>query len=280
MAQRTTQSWTSGPHFFVTRDADAGGLVDLDGGFMLQDVAPPPDAIGNGGCTGLQCQIVNCADGGANATKITGKVYDPASLNPLYDVLVAIPAGPVPAIPTGVPRPAGVCGGITLPPVLAYTNTAVDGSFTLTGVPSGNNIPLLIQSGQWQRVVNVNIPQCATTNVSNNCGNGNTACLTRLPRTQAEGHIPHIAVATGSCDPEECMLYRIGVDQSEFTDENGTGRINVFRNNGASLASPNANHDASYLLGFTCNNGKCPPPSPATGCSGTNITNGGLPAMR
>jgi pyruvate dehydrogenase E2 component (dihydrolipoyllysine-residue acetyltransferase) len=29
MAERTTQSWTSVPHFFLVRDVDAGGLVDL-----------------------------------------------------------------------------------------------------------------------------------------------------------------------------------------------------------------------------------------------------------
>ena len=254
---------------------DAAGLVPIDGGFTLQDVAPPLDAANNA-CQGIQCQVVNCADGGAGATKITGKVYDPASLNGLYNVLVAIPAGNVPTPPTGVPRPAGACGGVSLPAVVTYTNTAYDGTFTLTGVPAGNNIPVLIQSGQWQRVVYVNVPQCTTTNISANCGNGNTACLTRLPRTQAEGNIPKIAIATGSCDPMECLLYRIGVDSSEFTDENGTGRINVFRNNGASLGGSNANHDLSYLLGFTCPGGKCPSSSPAAGCSGTNITNGGF----
>ncbi|MGK4455752.1 hypothetical protein, partial [Klebsiella pneumoniae] len=80
---------------------------------------------------------------------------------------------------------------------------------------------------------------------------GSAACLTRLPRTHAEGNIPKIAVATGSCDPEECMLYRIGLDASEFTDENGAGRVHFFRNNGSTLPG-GANHDLSYLLGFTC----------------------------
>ena len=27
MAERTTQSWTTAPHFFVTREVDAGALV-------------------------------------------------------------------------------------------------------------------------------------------------------------------------------------------------------------------------------------------------------------
>lgn len=255
---------------------DAGpGLVPLDGGFTLADVTPPLDAVGVA-CQGLQCQVTACADGGAAGTKITGTVYDPASLNPLYNVLVAIPNGPVPLPPTGVPRPAGACGGVSLPPVITYTNTAYNGTFTLSGVPAGNNIPLLIQTGQWQRVVNINVTACTTQNVSTNCGNGNTACLTRLPRTQSEGNIPKIAVATGSCDAEECMLYRIGLAQSEFTDENGTGRVHVFRNNGSSLPAPAANHDLSYLLGFSCPNGKCPAGAPPSGCSGTNITNGGF----
>ncbi len=254
---------------------DAGGLVPFEGGFTLADATPPPDAIGTG-CVGLQCQVSVCADGGIGGTKLTGTVYDPASLNPLYNVLVAIPNGVVPVPPTGVPRPAGACGGVTLPPVITYTNTAYNGTFTLTGVPAGNNIPVLIQSGQWQRIINVNVTACTTQNISANCGSGNTACQTRLPRTKAEGHIPKIAIATGSCDAMECLLYRIGLDSTEFTDENGTGRVNLFRNNGSQLAAPNANHDVSYLLGFTCPNGKCPAATLPSGCSGTNITNGGF----
>ena len=249
---------------------DAGGLVPIDGGFTLQADAPPPDAIANG-CVGLQCQLAFCADGGVNGTKLTGKVYDPASLNPIYDAIVAVPNGAVPVPPTGVPRPAGACGGVTLPPVVTYTNTAYDGSFTLTGVPAGSNIPILIQSGQWQRIVNINVTACATTNISTGCNGlnnyaGTAGCLTRLPRTQAEGHIPKIAMGTGGLDAMECLLYRMGVSSNEFTDENGAGRVNVFTNGGATLAG-GANHDISYLLGFTCPNGaRCP------GTSGNSLT--------
>src|SRR6185312_1871446 len=93
--------------------------------------------------------------------------------------------------------------------------SGVDGTFTLTNVPVGANIPLVIQLGRWRRQVTIsNVVACQE--------NALDPDLTRLPRNKNEGHIPLMAFATGSVDALECVLRKIGVDQSEFTAPTGT----------------------------------------------------------
>jgi hypothetical protein len=105
---------------------------------------------------------------------------------------------------------------------LVGTRSAVDGTFTITNVPVGTNIPLVIQSGKWRRQLVVP----ATTACAN------TAFSTRMPKNQTEGDIPKFAIATGAADEVECVLRKVGVDDSEFTDPSGSGRINLYSGSG------------------------------------------------
>ena len=97
----------------------------------------------------------------------------------------------------------------------------MDGSFTLVNVPVGANIPLVAVSGRWRRQVVIPSTTACT----------NTPFSTRMPQNQSEGDIPKIAVATGSVDQVECVLRKVGIADSEFTDASGSGRVNLFSSN-------------------------------------------------
>ncbi len=114
---------------------------------------------------------------------------------------------------------------------LVSTVTAVDGTFTLTNVPVGASIPLVIQLGRWRRQVTIpSVPKCQTTPVAATltnmpqCSTTNPSC----PAGKARGDIPRMAFSTGVVDALECVMLKIGIDQSEFTIPSGTGRINLY----------------------------------------------------
>ncbi len=183
-------------------------------------------------CTGLCQQQVSCPAGGT--TSISGVVYAPNGTDPLPNVTVYVPNAAVDAFTPGVSCP--VVGTPPSGSPLVGTTTGVDGSFTITDVPVGTNIPLVIVSGRWRRQITVPMTtQCANTAV--------VADQTRFPRTKAEGDIPLFAVATGSVDSVECVLRKVGVADSEFTNPSGAGRIQIYQGSG----SPGARIDSTTL---------------------------------
>src|SRR4029077_13640971 len=128
------------------------------------------------------------------------------------------------------PFPSGVscdkCGTLTSGAPITTALTGPDGKFVLKNVPVSKDIPLVIQIGRWRRQVTIpNVPQCVDTPLP--------AELTRMPRNKHEGDIPHFAFSTGSADALECVLRKIGVEDSEFTTPSGTGRIHMYEQNGA-----------------------------------------------
>lgn len=211
--------------------ADAAGVSFVDGGVSI----PPTIEFEGGGtgdgntsCTLLQCQVHYCA-GNANGTTITGKVFDPAGNNPLYNAWVYIPLNPTAALP---PFAAGeqcsTCSGAANLNAVAVAQTAPDGTFTLTNVPDGTNIPIVVQMGKWRREIQLpTVTQCANNALSDG--------TLRLPQNQTDGlnghaDLPQIAFVSGSADPFECMLLKAGISPTEFGSStlNSNRRIHYY----------------------------------------------------
>ncbi|HXN31060.1 MAG TPA: carboxypeptidase-like regulatory domain-containing protein, partial [Polyangiaceae bacterium] len=185
-----------------------------------------PGTGSGGGCTGIACNVAMCP-GGATTT-LSGTVLDPAGVNPIYNALVYIPNAPLAPIPTGAS--CDVCGATASGSPIADALTDAAGHFSLTNVPTGTNIPLVIQVGKWRRQVTIPTVASCTDNPITDPN------LTRLPRTQAEGNIPLIALTTGGSDSLECLLRRIGIADSEFTTDAGSGRVHLYY--GGNLTGP------------------------------------------
>lgn len=165
----------------------------------------------------------HCSSRGLPRTTLTGTAFEPNGTLPLYRALVYAPTAPLADIPDGEAGPVCASGS---PVVTAVTDSR--GAFKLEGVPSGDNVPIVIQVGKWRRTITVpNVPECAVTALD--------PATTRLPRDRSEGHIPHIAIATGNSDNLECIAKDIGIADSEITTgPTSTGRVRLYTVNGSS----------------------------------------------
>jgi len=205
-------------------------------------------ASAQGTCTGLCLQQVSCPVG--STTSISGIVYAPNGIDPLPNVQIYVPNAAVPAFTPGVT--CDIAGAPQPGSPLVGTTSAVDGSFTIQNMPVGTNIPLVIVSGRWRRqLVIPSVTSCSNTALPSTPG-ASTAFV-RFPATQAEGDIPKIAIATGSVDAVECVLRKVGVYDSEFTDATGNGRINLFVGDGSTTSGgakiSNSTQAESALMG-------------------------------
>jgi hypothetical protein len=200
-------------------DCPGGAACGADG---TANVCP-----GTRPCVNLCPRQVKCPAGAT--TSVSGTVLAPTpprfgSPDPIYDAIVSIPNAPVQPFSKGVS--CDLCGAPVSGAPLVTAVTGPDGKFVLTNAPAGKDIPLVIQIGRWRRqVVIPRVEPCMDTPLP--------AELTRLPRNRREGDIPLTAIATGSADALECVLRKIGVDDAEFTDPSGPGRIHLYRSNGA-----------------------------------------------
>lgn len=169
-----------------------------------QDAAPvEPDATP---CVGLECFIPQCDDG--LTTTITGTVYAPNGTLPLPNATVLIPNAELAPFTEGVT--CDRCGAPLAGDPVASAQTNFMGQFTLVNVPAGNSIPLVVQLGKWRRTVTIPaVVPCQDNPLTDHD-------LTRLPRTQSEGHMPRIAVTLGGCDQVSCLLPKLGIAPSEF----------------------------------------------------------------
>ena len=190
------------------------GGISLDGG------------ASDAGCTGIACQRVYCPGGGT--TSLSGTVVSPrpGDPDPIYNAIVYVPNAPVAAFTEGVS--CDRCGATVSGDPIAVALTGVDGTFTLTDVPVTDNLPVVIQLGRWRRQIVVStVTACANTPL--------TTDQTRFPRNHTEGDIPKIALKTGDSDSPECVLRKMGIDDAEFTNPDGGGRIELYR---GALANP------------------------------------------
>jgi hypothetical protein len=166
-------------------------------------------------CTHLCLQQETCPNSGT--TSVSGTVYAPNGVDPLPGVTVYVPNAPVAPFTPGVSCES--CSASLSGSPLVSTVSATNGTFTLTNMPVGTNIPLVIQRGRWRRqFVLPTVTACTNTALSQ----------IRMPRTSIEGDIPLMAFATGSVDSFECLLRKVGIADSEFTDPTGTGRVRFY----------------------------------------------------
>lgn len=231
--------------------ANCGPVGDGCGGVISScGTCQAPDSCGGGGfaskcghvtdpnCTGLCQNQAQCTAG--SETRLTGTVYAPNGTEPLYNAVVYVPNKPIPPITAG---PSCVrCQDEDLGSPIAAAITGADGKFVLKNVPAGVSFPLVVKMGKWRRVVTIN-PVTACTNVNL------TVDQTRLPRSMTDAspgniqylNIPAMAMVTGNVDALECVLRKVGVADSEFTQPTGTGRIHMYRANGGLMGCTNYN---------------------------------------
>ncbi len=247
-----------GPTCVAPQSCGAGGKANVCGS--------------NVPCTGLCTEQVPCASG---STTLTGTVvagtpttFLPAGVtvgDPVPNVLVYIPNGTVTAFTPRASETAAqqcsTCGADVSGSPLVTTYTAYDGTFTLTNVPVGSNIPVVIQLGRWRRQFTVNITnQCGSNTVlavgATSNGNPLPSGYLVMPNKQSEGDIPLTAISTGNVDAMECVLLKMGVDHTEFTKNtaNPAGRIQMYKGNGSNVGNNTPNEAALMDTGGTFNN--------------------------
>jgi hypothetical protein len=167
-------------------------------------------------CSGIGCMVTNCASQGKPPTSVSGTVR-----TPLYNALVYVPTARLDPLVDG---PAAAACASGAPMVHAFTDVA--GRFKLDNVPTVPNLPLVIQVGKWRRETAIAaVNDCADLALPAND--------TRLPRNSGEGHLPRIAVTTGSVESLECVGRSVGISDSEYSLGTGTGRIHLYAGDGA-----------------------------------------------
>jgi hypothetical protein len=202
---------------------NSGILIDNDAGITK----PNTNVIGSGQCeeTSFSCEMPKCSNSDV-ATTLHGKVFDPAGKNPLYGVLVYIPAKPddIGSISRGLDKSCATCVQPAGKPISGAI-TGADGSFVIAKVPVGKKIPLVVQIGKWRRMTEIDVNnKCAENHITDKD-------LTRLPKHQSDGmkaSLPQIAMLVGDADRLQCLFPRMGIDAREFTPPTGSGAIHMY----------------------------------------------------
>jgi hypothetical protein len=208
----------------------SGGGLSLEGGGGGGAGGGGGTHTGTGCPSGLTCNV-SCS--GKTTTTLSGTVYDPAGRNALYNVAVYVPETPLTPLPKGVPTGSDACscGALFASGALTNTTTAVDGTFTLTNVPVGASVPLVIQVGKWRRLLHVSVTGCE----DNAQPDRSLTLPSSVLPSDTDDNMPDIAVSTGYADTLECLMTRVGLPASEYVAGSGTtGHVHIFSGGDAS----------------------------------------------
>jgi hypothetical protein len=201
----------------------SAGSAECGAGFTCSSDG---NCVGSGQCNGIACQVAACDQPGQNPTTITGTVYAPNGTLPLYGVDVYVPNDPPAAFGSGV-QCSRCSDGLSGDPIVqAQTDEA--GNFTLSNVPSGTSIPVVITIGKWRRQITIpTIMDCTSTAVD--------AADTTLPKSMSDMtpnttsvDIPMIAISTGNADALECLIRKLGIADKEIGTAGGAQHVQLF----------------------------------------------------
>ena len=160
---------------------------------------------GTPSCVGLQCSQVTCPNGGK--TTVSGTVYDPAGKMPLYNVTVYVPN----AAGRGL-RPRRHLRQVR------RRRCRASRSRSPRPTPRASSRSRTCRSARTSRWSSRSASGAARSRSPRSppapTPRSPTSSQTRLPRKQSEGDIPLMALTTGGADPLECLLRKIGIDDS------------------------------------------------------------------
>jgi hypothetical protein len=257
--------WPAGTTTCATGTCGGGGTANVCGSSTT--------------CTGLCTQQTTCPGGGT--TSVSGTVTTPNGTLPIYGALVFVPTTTPTAFTTGVSCDQCSAGGTAL----VQATTGPDGKFLLSNMPVSstamgkvNDIPIVIQLGRWRKQITVQTTSCGNVTIPTVNAAASTTFVggaarpapdhtsAALPRNKSEGDIPLTAISTGYIDGLECVFRKIGIDDAEFTNPSGNGRIRFYQDNGAVItaAAGQCSVSASSCTNFGSN---CP-----STCSGDGRT--------
>jgi hypothetical protein len=155
-------------------------------------------------------------------TTIKGVVYAPNGTLPLYGISVYVPNTNPGPLADGLQ-----CSRCSDPlpgnPIVEQISDE-SGAFSLIGVPSGDNIPVVITNGRWRKQLMLpHVAPCEQVTL--------TAAQTSLPADHTQGDMPKIAIATGQADSLECLILKLGIAPSEIGTAGSPGNVHLYAGN-------------------------------------------------